>query len=147
MASDHPTDKVKRAIVAIVDTDATIASLTGRASGNIAQGFLEVRTAPPVILFQCIGFIQVGEDRDAREGTVQFTIVTDDDDIGGQILKRLEDILTAPNLYTAGIDAAPMLWQDRDFTGGPGSDDDEGPHLRTRNLSVHLADLSLTLTV
>ena len=147
MPSQHPTDLVKRAIVAIVDTDATIVTLCGRPNGNIAQGFLEARTAPPAILFQCIGFGQVGEDRDAREGLVQFTIVTDDDDIGGQILKRLEDILTAPNLYTAGIDAAPMLWQDRDDPSGPGSDSDEGPHLRTRNLSVHLADLSLTLTV
>lgn len=148
MPADHPRAKVKRALVTIVDTDATIVSLCGnRANGNIAQGFLELNTAPPAILFTLIGFDQVGEDRDAREGTIQFTVVADDDDIADALLHRLEQLMTADRFYTAGIDAAQGTWSDRDLPSGPGSSAEEGPHIRTRNYAVVVADLSLTLTV
>lgn len=148
MPSNHPRALLKRAIVAIVDTDATIVALCGnRANGNIAQGFLEAATPPPCILFQLIGFNQVGEDRDARDGIVQFTFVAADDDTCDALQARVEALLVAPAFYTNSIDAAPDGWSDRDLPAGPGSDADEGPHLRTRNLSVSIADLSVTLTV
>lgn len=147
MASTHPDAILKRALVAILDTDATIVALCGRANGNVGRGNLESAAAVPGVFFQLIGFGQVGEEKDARDGIVQFTFVAPDDDVADDLKLRVEQLLTAPAFYAQGLDAAPILWTTRDLPSGPGSESDEGPHLRTRNLSVCLSDLALTYTV
>lgn len=140
--------RLREAIVEALDIAPAITAITGRASGNLVPWRDIADTQLPLVAFHLLDFPQTGESRDTRDGDVQFTAVADGDDaasVANALLQAVEATLTAPALFAAGVDAAPMLF---DRSSGDEDDvgNDDGVRIRTRNLHQEILRVRLTMT-
>ena len=131
------TDIIQRtaeALVAILDTDAGVVALTGRANGNIVP-FDDSADAPlPIISYIDVTGTIAGGIGDTRRVIVQFTVAGGTKAIVNAILEAVENALTTTNFYAVGLDAYMQNFLRR---GTPG-DTEEG---------YFSADMDVTLIV
>lgn len=143
-----PRQRLRVAIVAVLDTAALVVALTGRASANIAAWNALDDIARPALLYRIVSMIQTGESGAGWNVRLQLTAIAegnDADSIVEELLGAAEQELSATALLAAGVDAAPMLISRMD-----GDEDDQGEgdgeRLHRRNLHVSHMDVELTFT-
>lgn len=132
-----PTDIVQRtsdALVAILDTAPAVVAITGRANVNVVpfDDFADVTL--PALAYIDITSAIAGGIGDTRRVIYQFTAGGSSKDVVNALLEAVENTLTAPNFYAAGLDA---YMQDFLRRGTPG-DTEEG---------YFSADMDVTLIV
>lgn len=132
--------EVRRAVVAIVNGDATLATITGHASPQITMWQdLRLDGALPILAYQVVVLGQTPADRDSRTGLLQFSAFATGNGAQATIeamLERVEQILTALALDGNGVDGAPVRFIRR-----------EEPEDRDGSRGVRRADLDVELTL
>lgn len=149
MPHPDPIQRLREALVAICNENATLRTLTGRTSRILVRWSGLQTAALPVVAYQIIGFQQVGEDRDARDGTVQFTAVAagpQADRVVEELLAAVEQAVTATALDAQGVDGAPLLWTRRGGEDDPPGDAADSPTLGPRGLMQAHLDGTFTIT-
>lgn len=147
MATDI-VQRLREAAVTIVGGLATVQALCDRTTECCVAWSAVAEVARPVVAYTIPLLEQVGEDRDARDGTIRFTAIAEGNDADKtvqELLEAIEQGLTATALYNAGVDGAPMhftRFMDDDADQGDG----DGARMQTRNVYVAHLDVSLTTT-
>ncbi len=109
----------REALVLIVNNDAAISAITGRAAGNDSEnivGYANIGTLKNVgIGFQVISAPQTGQNKEQRLVRVRFECFGFSMDEANALSGRLTEdppagLLIAPNFLARGVDAAPMEW-------------------------------------
>jgi len=102
--------RAREAIVAILDTNADIVTITGRADGNIVPWRNDLDSDAPILAFFMIVATPNGQPGDTREMPFQITAVGRDEAEANEMLRVVEDALTAPALAALPIplDAMPV---------------------------------------
>lgn len=141
--------RLREAVVSILDGLGAVQAITGRSAGNVVA-WDSLEDAPrPVLAYLLHSFAQVGESGDARDGVLQVTAVAEGngaDAIVNALLEAVEQGLTAEALYAAGVDASPVRLVRHEVPSevdGPVAD---GPRGGTRNLHAGHLDIELTTT-
>jgi hypothetical protein len=140
-------ERLRQATVAIVNADAGVQALTGRATENCVAWDRVAEAVRPVIAYHIVLLGQQGESGDGRDGTVQFTAIADGNDadaLTNELLHAVELAYTAPALLAQGVDGAPMLLDRR--AGDSDTDGEDGPRDLTRNTQASHLDVAITLT-
>lgn len=147
MATDIK-QRLREALVAVLDTAAAIAALTGRASENLVSWNALEEATRPVLVYRILSLSENGESGEGWDARVQLTAVAEGNNADATVEELLGAVcttLTAGALLAAGVDAAPIRWHRAD-----GSDDDQGEgdgvRLASRNLHVAHSDVELTIT-
>ena len=123
--------RVREAIVAVLDTLPAIVALTGRNSGNLVPDKIDDDIALPAVVYNVIAATNAGALGDTREVVVQFTAVAARMSLANALLEVVEDTLNAPAFYalTPPLDACAIPGRD---VRRPGADlDDEGGTIKS----------------
>ena len=147
MATDVK-QRLREAIVAVLDTHAAVVALTGRASGNIADWNAVDEQLRPGLLYHIVWLSENGESGEGWDARVQITAIAEGnnaDSIVEELLGVVREELDAPAMLAAGLDAAPLRWT---RTSGDTDDLGEGDDVRalSRNLYQSHADVELSIT-
>ena len=135
------TDIVQRtaeAIVAILDTNAPVVAITGRANGNIVP-FDDLADAPlPIISYIDVTSATAGGIGDTRRVIIQFTVAGNTKAIANALLEAVENAFgLSSNFYAVGLDAC-LDPGSRPIRRGTPGDTEEG---------YFSADMDVTLIV
>jgi hypothetical protein len=140
--------RLRVALVAVLDTAAAIAALTGRASDNVVAWNALALAPKPCIAYRIVDCRENPESGEGWDARVQFTTVADGDDADETVEElqgAIRETLTAPALLAAGLDASPLRWNRFD-----GDTDDQGEgddvRLQSQNLHVTHGDVELSIT-
>ena len=123
--------RVREAIVAVLDTLPAIVALTGRASRNLVPDAIDDDIPLPAVVYHVIATTNAGALGDTREVTVQFTAVAATMAIANALLELVENTLNAPAFYalTPPLDACAIPGRD---VRRPGDDlEDEGGTIKS----------------
>lgn len=84
------------AIVAALDTHASIIAITGRDTDNIVAGEATKEVELPIIAYDIINTAELAADQDTREPRVQFSADADDSATIRELLGVIERVLDQP---------------------------------------------------
>lgn len=114
MASDV-VQRVREAIVGILDTKAAIVALTGRANRNVLPFQKLADATVPVLAYFVVTANNAGGIGDTRRVVVQFTAAAVSESVANALLEAVENSLTAPAFaaLAAPLDAMTESWSRR----------------------------------
>jgi hypothetical protein len=133
------TKEIRQAVIAIVNGDATLQSIMGRASDLITawenSGYSEL----PIVAYQLLPFETTGENGNSWAGWVSFSMFAEGD---GALIKcedmkgRLIDLLDWTAFDGQGLDAASIMF--RQMGDIEGEDREQTRALFRQDLEVEL---------
>lgn len=107
MATDL-IQKVREAIVAVLDTHSSIVAITGRASGNLVSWETLADEEPsgvPVLAYLFVVATKLASDGDTREALFQLTAAAPKESVRHELLGVVESLLDQPAFLAL---AAPL---------------------------------------
>ena len=102
-----PLQRVREALVAVLDAAPGIVAITGRPNANIvAWADLSLESDLPILAYQVVSLVQITGSGDQRRARIQLTAAARDDEaIAQELLNAASIALTTPALAAL---AAPL---------------------------------------
>lgn len=94
MPSSSKKQRIREAIVAILDTNAAIVALTSRANGNVVAWSDLADTVKPCIAYLVVALTKVDGSADQRRAVVQFTAVAEQESTANELIAAVDAALT-----------------------------------------------------
>lgn len=125
MPTTDIVQRTRNALVAILDTNAAVVAITGRANVNVVPYDDLAEIAVPILAYLDVTASNAGGIGDTRRVVIQFTAAAASEDVANALLETVENSLTPQAFTAAGLDAC-IDPENRPMRRGKAGDTEEG---------------------